>query len=81
MGYGTGRIPTPAARAEQARFSYRTTPFSRLSDRGLGGLGIERDVHFTATVPLTVYADAAYREGYITTVPRLLGVEEIHTST
>src|SRR5882757_1660410 len=36
------------------------------------GLGIERDLHFAARYPLSVYADAARHQGAITTIPSLL---------
>ena len=36
------------------------------------GLGIERDLHFVARCPLSVYAAAARTQGAITTVPSLL---------
>ena len=49
--------------------------------RGHGQLGIERDLHFTATATLTAYANAACSNGYITTVPRLIGVEEFHSGS
>lgn len=40
--------------------------------RGRLGLGIERDLFFTGRYPLSVYAEAAERQGAITTVPSLL---------
>lgn len=36
------------------------------------GLGIERDIHFAPTHPLTVYAEAARRVGHITEHPARL---------
>ena len=33
--------------------------------RGPFGLGIERDIHFTASYPLSIYADAARAAGHI----------------
>jgi hypothetical protein len=38
------------------------------------GLGIERDLHFVARHPLSVYAEAARHQGAITTIPSLLDV-------
>ena len=42
------------------------------SVRGRLGLGIERDLYFTACYPLSVYAEAARLQGGITTIPSLL---------
>ena len=36
------------------------------SVKGFAGLGIERDIHFDATCPLSVYAEAARAAGRIT---------------
>ena len=36
------------------------------SVKGFAGLGIERDIHFDATYPLSVYAEAAHASGRIT---------------
>ncbi|MBZ9763331.1 DUF2958 domain-containing protein [Mesorhizobium sp. CA8] len=40
--------------------------------KGPLGLGIERDVYFTARFPLSVYAEAARAAGHITEAERLL---------
>ncbi|NGO54520.1 DUF2958 domain-containing protein [Allomesorhizobium camelthorni] len=42
------------------------------SVKGRLGLGIERDVHFEAKFPLSVYAEAASSAGHITEDERLL---------
>lgn len=42
------------------------------SIKGLAGLGIERDIHFEAQYPLSVYAEAARRAGSVTEAARLL---------
>ena len=42
------------------------------SIRGPFGLGIERDLHFEARFPLSVYAEAARIAGHITEAERLL---------
>lgn len=43
------------------------------SVKGLAGLGIERDLHFEARYPLSVYAEAARRAGSVTEAMHLLG--------
>jgi len=40
--------------------------------KGRLGLGIERDLHFIGTFPLSIYAEAARRLGRITEAERLL---------
>ena len=47
--------------------------------RGPFGLGIERDIHFTAAFPLSIYADAARAAGHIVeSGPELEAAARIH---